>query len=451
MLRVRNSGGTPISPIREKRGKGYGMNRGPLEGIRVLEVTQIVAGPFTGVNLADLGAEVVKVEPSEGDGVRRVGGFMPGESKAFHTLNRGKRGIAMDLQRPEAKALMHRIISAYDVFIINSRAGVAKRLELDYETLTQYRSDLIYLENTGYGSVGPSATRSGSDVVAQAYSGLMAAEAKVDEYGAPLPIACTAVADYGTGFAAAMAVCAALYRRQLSGQGEFISTSLLMTALSMQAITVSRLPVSDELLMRPLIDAIQDVRDHDGSYADLAEARRNLRYLAGKAFLMYYGGYPVKDGAVIVGALTPANQQQFREVWGITDDPSASPDFNALDPVMDAKVDEVSERIRALMLTKTMDEWMEEFDRVGAPASKVNMPENMADDPQVRAIDALIPLEHPLTGTEELVGPVVKMRNMPNGSDRPAPPLGYHTDEVLAEHGLGASEIADLRQAGVLV
>ena len=429
------------------------MNRGPLEGIRVLEVTQIVAGPFTGVNLADLGAEVVKIEPPEGDGVRRVGGFMPGESKAYHTLNRGKRGIVLDLQRPEAKALVHRMIPEYDVFVINSRAGVAARLELDYESLVRFRPDLVYLENTGYGSTGPGARRSGSDVVAQAYSGLMAAEAKVDEYGAPLPISSTALADYATGFAAAMAICAALYRRQVSGRGEFISTSLLMTALAVQAISVSRLPVSDELLMRPLIEGIDAVRQRGGSYAEMAAARRNLRYLAGKAFLMFYGGYPVKDGAIIVGALTPANQQQFREVWGITDDPSARPDFNALDPAMDAKIDEVGERIRALMLTKTMDEWMEAFDAVGAPASKVNFPETMADDPQVQAIGALIDLEHPLTGPEQLVGAVVRTQNFPNGagSDRPAPPLGYHTDEVLAEHGLSAEEIASLRASGVTV
>jgi formyl-CoA transferase len=414
-------------------------------------MSQIVAAPFAGVNLADLGADVVKIEPPGGDGTRVIGGIVPGESKAFHTLNRGKRGIVLDMQKPEAQAVVHRIIPQFDVFMINSRAGVAGRIAVDYETLTRFRPDLIYMENTGYGNQGPSATRSGSDVVAQAYSGLMAAEAKVDEFGAPLAITSSAIADYATGFAAAMAISAALYRRQLSGKGECIETSLLNTALTIQGMSVARMPVSDELLVRPMIDQIEAAKRSGAGYEAIAGVRRSMRGLTGAAFMLYYGGYQVKDGGLILGALTPANREQIRRVLGITDDPSASPDFNALDPVAQAAIDALGERIRNLMRTKTMDEWIELFDREGAPVSKVNQPEEMADDPQVVAMGYMRHIEHPLTGPEDLVGPVARTRNFPIGSDRSSPMLGEHTDEVLSQAGLSADDLAALRASGATI
>ncbi|MDA1061695.1 MAG: CoA transferase [Chloroflexi bacterium] len=422
---------------------------GPLDGVRVLEVTQIVAGPFCGVNLADLGADVVKIEPPDGDGGRRLGQFVPNESKTFHTLNRGKRSMTLDLKRPEAQALIHRIIPNFDVFLINSRAGVAERLHLDYDSLAQYRPDLVYVESTGFGSSGPSALRSGSDIVAQAYSGLMAGEGKLDPYGAPESISCTAVADYATSLAAAMGICAALYRRATSGEGEFIQTSLLQTALAVQGSNVGQLPVSDELLKRPVLDQIEAIRARGGGYDELIEARKSAN-VTGKAFRLYYTGYRVQDGALILGALTPGNHAQMRRALGITDDPSADPDFNALDPANDAAIDALGERIRQIMLTKTMDEWLEIFDAEGAPVSKVNLPEDLAHDPQVEAMGYMIELDHEVTGPELLVGPVVQMRHNPTGSPRPSPPLGRHSDEVLSEVGVTADEIAELRAVGAV-
>ena len=427
------------------------MMPGPLDGVRVLEVTQIVAGPFCGVNLADLGADVVKIEPPGGDGGRRIAQFAPNESKGFHTLNRGKRSLAIDLARPEAQALVHRIIPDFDVFLMNSRAGVAERLRLDYDTLRQYRPDLIYLESTGFGSDGPGATRSGSDIVVQAFSGLMASEGKTDEFGAPKAVACSAVADYATALAAAMGICAALYRRAISGEGEFIETSLLLAGLALQGGRVARLPVADELLVRPMLQRMEELREAGAPYDEIVAVREASGSMVGKAFRLYYNGYRVKDGAVILGALTPGNQDQMRRALGITDDPSADPDFNALDPEMDREIDEVAERIRSILLTRTMDEWVEIFDREGAPISKVNFAEYMPDDPQVRAMGYMRELEHEVSGPELVVGPIVQMRYHPTGSNRPAPPLGRHNEEVLSEHGIRAQEIEELRGAGVLV
>ncbi|MBM4415984.1 MAG: CoA transferase [Chloroflexi bacterium] len=422
---------------------------GPLDGIRVLEVTQIVAGPYCGVNLADLGADVVKIESPGGDGIRATGQFVPGESKFFHTLNRGKRSLVLDLQQPSAQALVHRIIPQFDVFLINSRAGVAERLHLDYDSLCKFRPDIVYLESTGYGASGPSANHSGSDIVAQAYSGLMAAEGKVDDYGAPQSISCTAVADYSTGLAAAMGICAALYRRAITGEGDFLQTSLLQTALSIQSASVSRVPVADALMERPMREAVEAVHARGGDYAEVVKTRAQSRI--GAAIRLYYNGYRVRDGAVILGALTPANRDQMRRALGITDDPTAEADFNALDLEHVARAEALSARIRDIMLTKTMDEWVTIFTREGAPISKVNFPEDMSADPQVTAMGFLVDLDHELTGPERVVGPVVHARRHPTGSARPAPPLGRHTEEVLAELGVEPDTIAALRAAAATV
>lgn len=215
---------------------------GPLAGIRVLEVSQIIAGPFCGQTLADLGANVVKIEPPTGEAGRLFGAFMPGESKSFHSLNRGKRSLVLNLQDPAAQAVVHRIIPEYDVFMINARPGVPARLGVDYDTLKQFRPDLIWVENTGYGTTGPSAARAGSDIVAQAYSGLMAGDGKVDEYGAPVLVTATAPADYTAALAGAMGVCAALYHRERTGEGQTVSTMLLAAGLALQGSLVARLP-----------------------------------------------------------------------------------------------------------------------------------------------------------------------------------------------------------------
>ena len=218
---------------------------GPLAGVKVFEVSQIVAGPYCGLNLADLGADVIKVEPPGGEGSRAQGAVVPGESKGFHALNRGKRSLVVDLQHPGGQALVHRIIPGFDVFTINARPGVPERLRVDYDTLREFRPDLIHLENSGFGNDGPSKTRSGSDAVAQAYSGLLAGDGKVDAFGAPEIISATAPADFQAGLAGTMAICAALFHRAMTGEGQAIETSLLMAGLAMQGFRVSQAPALD--------------------------------------------------------------------------------------------------------------------------------------------------------------------------------------------------------------
>lgn len=426
------------------------MANGPLHGIKVFEISQIVAGPFCGVNLADLGADVVKVEPPGGEGLRVNGAFMPGESKGFHTLNRGKRSLVIDIGRPEGQALVHRLISGFDVFIINARPTVPAKLRVDYDTLRQFRPDLIYMENTGFGPNGEGASRSGSDIVAQGYSGLMAGDGKVDEWGAPLMITATAPADYFAATSAAMGVCAALFHRERTGQGQKVSTSLLQAGLVLQGGAVAKLPVFDAMRNDAIFEEVLAARAAGKSYEEQLAIRGQGASIS-KAFRLWYGGYRVKDGALILGSLTPANQDQMRRAIGLEDDPTRRPDFNALDPANDAIVDQVQERIRQIMLTRTMDEWMVLFDREGAPVTRVNFPEEMADDPQVQAMGYMLDLDHLLTGPERMVGPAVHMSLTPTGHPAASPPLAWHTDEVLQEHGVPDAEIAALRANGIIV
>ena len=422
---------------------------GPLDGIKVLEVCQIIAGPYCGTALADLGADVVKLEPPYGEGARRIGQFAPNESKAFHSLSRGKRGIVIDLASPDGRAVVHRLIRDFDVFITNPRPGVTKRLAIDYDSLRRHRPDLIYLETTGFGVAGPSAERAGSDIVVQAYSGLLAGDMKVGPDGAPEHVTATAPADYVAALGGAMGVCAALYHRNLTGQGQFISTSLLAAGLTLQASWVSQVPVSDAILVEPLRETLAEMRAKGSSYAEMNAARRDLPR-QGKAFRLYYCGYRVKDGAIILGALTPRNRDQIRRALGITDDPTDGDDFNAIAPQSDSVVVELKQRITNTLLSGTMDEWIARLDAEGAPASKVNWPEEIADDPQVEAMRLMRDIEHPLTGPERHVGPLVEMTATPTGAERSSPPLDADTDEILREHGFGDDEIAELRASGAI-
>jgi crotonobetainyl-CoA:carnitine CoA-transferase CaiB-like acyl-CoA transferase len=424
---------------------------GPLHGIKVFEVSQIVAGPYCGLNLVDLGADVVKVEPPGGEGGRQSGGFFPGESKGFHSLNRGKRSLVMDLQSPDVQALVHRMIADFDVFVINARPGVPEHLCVDYETLKKYRPDIIYFENTGFGRRGPLARRSGSDAVAQAYSGLLAGDGKIDEFGAPEIISATAPADYHAGLAGAMAICAALFHRERTGKGQYIETSLLQAGLALQGTRVGRLPVIDVATRDPMMERIRELQATGGSYREQLQSRGNLFDQMGRAAArLFYGGYAVKDGGVILGALTPLNRDQMRKAIGIEDDPTAGPEFNSLDPENRKLVDVMLEKVRGIMLTKTMDEWVQIFNDLGAPISKVNFPEDMADDPQVEAMGYMVELEHELTGPERMMGPIVFMSETPTGSTVPSSPLGRHTDEILEAHGVPNEEIARLREAGAI-
>jgi len=422
---------------------------GPLAGVRVLEFSQIVAAPVCGINLSDLGADVIKVEPPGGESIRNTGAVIPREGKGFQALNRGKRSLILDLQDERGRAAIHRLVRNVDVVLINFRLGVPERIGIDYDSLRAIKPDLIYWQNTGFGEEGPEAYRAGSDIVAQAYSGLMALDGKLRDDGAPDLIS-SPVSDIVTGFAAAMGICAALYHRAQTGQGQRLSTSLLRSALFMMGGSVMREPVHDAVIRDQMLGRIDQIKVNGGSYGEIIEARESLQEIR-IAFRLYYGGYRAKDGGVVLGALTKANRDGMRKVLGIYgDEDSDREGYDAYDAENQRIALEWRARIRTIFLDKTVDEWVRLFDEAGVPVAPVQFPEEMSDDPQVAADQMFWEHEHAATGPQRLMGPAVLMSGTPTRAYRPAPAYGEHSSEVLIEGGLSVEEVAALCAAGVV-
>lgn len=425
------------------------MATGPLAGIRVLEFSQIVAAPVCGLHLADMGADVIKIEPPGGEQSRRSGAIVPLESKGFQSLNRGKRSLVVDLSDPRGQELIWKLTPRADVVTINYRLGVAERLRIDYNTLSGIRPDLVYWQNTGFGDEGPEKFRAGSDIVAQAYSGLMALDEKVDDDGAPNLIS-SPIADLASGIAAAMGISAALFHRAMTGEGQFLTTSLLRSSLSLLGGTVMREPVHDSILRDPMMERLNAVRESGGTWEDILKVRGGSAMLGG-AFRLYYGAYRAKGGAVVLGALTRANRDAMRAVLGISENYDADPDYDANDPVKIEEAAEWKRQIRALFQTRTAAEWVAAFDAAGVPVSAVRVPEELADDPQVLADGMITHLEHAVTGPQRVVSPIVKMSKTPTATPRAAPALGEHSIEVLRDFGVDESHIAELCRDGVVI
>ena len=419
---------------------------GPLDGVRVLEFTLVVAGPMSGVLLSDLGADVIKVEPPGGESTRQARAVVPNEGKAFQTFNRGKRDIVVDLQQPEGRAIIHRLMPTIDVVVVNYRYGVAERVGIDYETLKQFRPDLIYVESTGFGTRGELAERGCSDVVAQAYSGIMAGDGKVADDGAPIAATFGAPADYGTAMATAMGVASALFHRERTGEGQKINTSLLRTGVWLQSHNVNYEPVTDvhfdDLTRADLIAT----REAGGSYPELIRVREQ-RILTGGLF---YGGYAAKDGGIILGALTRINRDGFRQVLGLEHEDSDDPDYDILDAENQRKMEYFAGVMREKMRERTVAEWIEIFDAEGLPAAPVNFPEEIRMDPQVQAEGIFADLEHDMTGPQSFVGPVLEMSATPTAASGAAPTLARDTRGVLLEAGWSEAEVEALVAAHVV-
>ena len=423
------------------------MASGPLVGIRVLEFSQIIAGPFGCQNLSDMGAEVIKVEPPKGEPWRLYSQFRPGESKHFHALNRGKKSLVLNLEDPAAREVVHRLVPDIDIVVINYRPDVSAKLGIDDATLRALRPDLIYIDNTAWGRKGPWANRPGYDIIAQAVSGLMAADGKLDEGGSPGTITASPMADYGTGIAIAWAACAALYHREKTGEGQFIETTLLNTALAMQGMYGMDLPLCDALKYQKMA-MVEELRAQGAPYAQVLEAHG-----AGgvpRVGNVYYRAYATKDGAVAVGALSPSLRAKVRaaiptEYLGLYD-----PEFDARNPEHVARATLEVGKVEARFRELTTAEWLERLEAHGVPCGPVNFVEEAMLDPQTLANDMTVQLHHDVTGEETQVSPLLRMSATPLEAQGSSPMLGRHTDEVLRGAGYSDAEIAALRARGAI-
>lgn len=422
---------------------------GALDGIRILEFSEIIAAPFAGMLLSDMGADVIKIEPPQGEAWRLSAQFMPGESRQFISLNRGKRGLAIDLKTPEGREVVRKLVPQMDVVIINYRPDTPYNLGIDYETLSAINPRLVYVENTAFGRKGPHSYRPGYDIIAQAVTGLMAANGKTNDKGLPQAMS-PAMADFSTGISICWAVCAALFARERTGKGQKVEASLLGTALAVQTGTFMEIDSVDADTQGVMRQRIRELRDSGASFEEIQKVRTELRpqFGAGNA---YYRCYFTKDTVVAVGCLSDALRRKAAAAMGIHDPRFEDPNAPApMTPEGRAAAAKVVEQAEAIMRTRTTDEWIAIFDAAGVPAGPFRTIDELRTDPQVLENDLIVDLEHSLVGHLRMVGPPLKFSETPSTPRGASPALGEHNDAILSELGYDAGAIASLRASGVI-
>ena len=417
---------------------------GPLTGVRVLEFSEIIAAPFGGMLLADMGADVIKVEPPWGEPWRLNSPVVPLESKTYISINRGKKSLPLDLSKPAAREIVGRLVPQTDVVIINYRPDVPAKLGIDYEALSALNPRLIYCETTAFGRRGPESARPGYDIVIQAMSGLMAMDGHL-QGGVPQVIT-PAVADFSTGIAIAWAVSAALYNRERTGRGQRVDTSLLGTALGLQANRFLWIEATDTETRQSLLEGLTELRSQGKSYQEMQEHHRAHTFTP--LLSIYYRTYQTRDSVIAVGCLSDPLRKKLLTVLGLHDIR-----FDAgYDPGSDealAFAQALHGKAEAIFRQRSAAEWLRDLDAAGVPAGPVRFPEELVDDPQVLANGFQADLDHSLVGRMKMTGPLVQMSETPLEATASSPALGEHTDDLLRDLGYSADDVQGLRDAGV--
>jgi crotonobetainyl-CoA:carnitine CoA-transferase CaiB-like acyl-CoA transferase len=390
-----------------------------LAGLVVLDVTQVMAGPFCAMQLGDLGADVIKVEPPYGDSTRRWRHEGAGtDSAEFNAVNRGKRGIVLNLKTPAARDVFRRLARSADIIIENFRPGVMADFGLDYARLNADNPALIYASISGYGQTGPDAQKGGFDLVAQGVSGIMSI---TGEPGGP-PIKCgVPLTDLGAGLFALAGILAALFHRTRTGLGQYIDTSLLEAGVALSVWEATEY-FSGRGIPQPT-----------GSAHRLSAPYQAIR---------------CSDGYITLGA---ANDRLFVRLCGLLGHPewTQRPEF-ASDAGRVANRTTLAELIEGITSESPRRHWLDLFDANDIPCGPINDYEQMTHDPQVVARRMVLETEHPALGRLRTLGSPLKMSGTPPEPGRRAPLLGEHTTDVLLQAGYTEAEIAELRRMGAL-
>ncbi|MDO8606513.1 MAG: CaiB/BaiF CoA-transferase family protein [Phaeospirillum sp.] len=401
---------------------------GPLSHLRILDLSRVLAGPWAGQLLADMGAEVIKVErPGEGDDTRSWGppflkdkdGNDTSESAYFLSTNRGKRSVAIDFTRPEGQALIRKLAAASDVVLENFKVGGLAKYGLDYAGLRQVKPDIIHCSISGFGQDGPYAQRAGYDFLVQGMGGLMSLTG--EPQGEPVKVG-VALTDIFTGMYAGFAVLAALAHRDRTGQGQHIDLALLDVQVAVLANQAANYLVGGIVPQR------------------LGNAHPNI---------VPYQAFPTADGHII---LAIGNDGQFRRFCDV----AGRPELGA-DPLYATNAERVGNRaqlvpiLKELLAARSSADWIKTLEEVGVPCGPINDLAQVFADPQVRHRGMAVSMQHPQAGDVTLVANPIRLSETPVAYDRPPPMLGADTDEVLRQRlGVGDAELADLRQAGII-
>lgn len=388
---------------------------GPLQGIQILDLTSYIAGPFACGLLADLGADVIKIEAPEGDMQRRLPSTAPDESRSFLGINRRKKGIVLNLKHEHGKQVLRRMVARCDVLVENFRPGVMARLGLDYAALREVNERLIYFAISGYGSEGPLRNNPGFDTVLQTFTGIADFQGAYTG-GAPHNVSGSILDYYGAAMAA-LGVVAALQHRTRTGQGQYAETSLLATALAMQA---GRFVWVD---------------------GEPREVNRDLKL--GKLA----GVHPTRGGYLFVSAHSEAFWAHLCEILELPD-LAADERYNTMRKRTE-RADEILPRVRQALMRRPALEW-EALMRGRVPSAAVRAIEDMFDEPQVHANGLLARIPHGSGRPYQGLHSPIRFAATPVDAPVGAPMLGEHTDDVLRAHGWSAGEVADLRAMGAV-
>lgn len=395
--------------------------QGPLKGMKVVELAHIMAGPACGMMLADMGADVIKVEKPDGDDTRR---FLPpdinGESAAFMMMNRNKRGISLNLKDPDAIDVLRKLLADADVVIENYRHDTMKRLGLDYETLRALNPKIVYCAISGFGRTGPYAERGGFDLIAQGMSGLMSITGEGP--GRPPVKPGAPIADITAGFLGALGCVSAYSHAQKTGQGQMVDTSLFEAGI---ALTYWQSAIAFATGQSP--GALGSAHPLNAPYQS----------------------FRTQDGWINIGAANQRNWLRLLDVIGapeLDDDPrfGSNEDRN----------NNLSELVPILERYFTQNDtatWIAQMEQAGLPAGPVMDICQMHSDPQAIARDMIVETTHPVAGPVKVIGLPIKFGDTPGGVAAPAPTLGQHAREILLEHGYQPAQIEALEQQGALI
>jgi len=393
---------------------------GPLAGMRVLELAQIMAGPTCGMMLADMGADVIKVEklPGGDDSRSYREPRVNGVSAPFMILNRNKRGIALNLKHAHGKEILLRMVKEADVLTENYRRGTLEKLGLGYEVLSKVNPGLIYCSVSGYGRDGPYGDKGGFDLIAQGFSGLMSV---TGEPGRPPVKTGNSIADINAGILAAVGITAAYAHKLKTGRGQVVDTSLMEAAL-------------------------QQTYWHAAIYFATGESVGPT----GSAHLLTapYQAFHASDGWINIGGANQSNWERIAEVLGHPEwreDPRFADNSARM-----RNIDALTAAMDAVLITRSKAEWIAAFDAAGVPVGPVNTIGEALSHPQTLARNMVVELDHPQAGRTRALGCPVHFSETPTRITRHAPMLGEHSRELLKEYGYSDAEIDGFAAEGVI-
>ena len=416
---------------------------GILSGKRVADFTEYIAGPYCTQILADLGAEVTKIEPPGGDHHRASMPVEGIEGRGFLQVNRSKRSFVVDLKRAEGQALVHRLIAEADVAVVAFRPHALKRLRIDYATLSAINPRLVYGAITGFGSDGPYAHRGAFDMVAQAASGMLVHEGTFCHE--TLGVTSTSISDYSAAVYLTIGILGALLDRERTGRGQKVETNLLDAGIAAQYRPLQSVERVDEAPRQEFVATLEALRESEPDIVDLYKVRAD--HLGSTTRNIYWRAYATKDGFIALACLNNVMRRKLRDILGVDDPAVDGPTYAGSS--REETADLVS-LVKPMFRQRTSAEWYDVLDQAGVPVGPVNAPEQVFDDPQVRHNGSILSVQHEKLGELRMPAHPVRYSESEVAPATAPPMLGANTRETLEALGYDDASIRRLAAEGVV-